>query len=419
MQDNQELINKLTQTMDKVVKAKEHEKIHTILEELLIELTHSEQSTLFLFDPQEMRLYNNNANKTQEIFVVGSAGLLGISLLSQKSMIYNHLTSQKHYDPIIDNPYQRKLKGQIIHPLMKDGEILGVIRISRTIRINRNYTQNDLALIQSMENFLIDIIDVLKSDNQVAVVEEIPKEEPKEKPISKPQERVEDEAVQRTKEAQERDAIMLFLSNTVHDIRTPANSLFGFLDLIEERIEDKQILEFISNAKESAQFINTLTDSILDRVKYTKESSESKPTVINSVKFFSQIANIFTANMFKKGIAYLSPANYHMYFDFGDKILLSTEEQVNHSRPSIDLSFLSAGYLFRDKLLAIILSGANRDGVEGMKVIQNFGGKTIVQNPVDCQVDTMTKGTLDIILPDFVLNSKNISTKIIELLSSV
>lgn len=137
-----------------------------------------------------------------------------------------------------------------------------------------------------------------------------------------------------------------------------------------------------------------------------------------SLKSNIPVVEPFDKQLFKKGIAYLSPANYHMYFDFGNRILLSTEEQVNHSRPSIDLSFLSAGYLFRDKLLAVILSGANRDGVEGMKVIQNFGGKTIVQNPVDCQVDTMTKGTLDIILPDFVLKSKNISTKIIELLEA-
>jgi len=305
MYDNQELINKLTQTMDEILQAKEDEQIHTILEEFLIELTHSEQSTLFLFDPLEMRLYNNNANKSQDIVVVGSSGLLGISLLTQKSTIYNHLTSEKHYDPLIDNPYHKKLKGQIIHPLMRKGELIGVIRISRTIRINRNYTQSDLALIKSMEDFFIDVIDVLKRDTQAEVTDETLQEEPKKSEISKPEDKVETKPTPQTKESQDNDAIMLFLSNTVHDIRTPANSLFGFLDLIEERIEDEQILEFITNAKESAQFINTLTDSILDRVKYTKESSESKPTVINTSKFFSQIANIFSANMFKKGIAYL------------------------------------------------------------------------------------------------------------------
>ncbi|MCD6366360.1 MAG: chemotaxis protein CheB, partial [Bacteroidales bacterium] len=136
-----------------------------------------------------------------------------------------------------------------------------------------------------------------------------------------------------------------------------------------------------------------------------------------SLKSNIPVVEPFDKQLFKKGIAYLAPANYHMYFDFGNKVLLSTEEQVNHSRPSIDLSFMSAGYLFKEKLLAVILSGANKDGVVGMKVIQDFGGKTIVQNPADCQVDTMTKGTLDMITPDFILNSENILKKIIELLN--
>ena len=125
----------------------------------------------------------------------------------------------------------------------------------------------------------------------------------------------------------------------------------------------------------------------------------------------------FDKQTFKKSIAYLAPANYHMYFDFGNKIVLSTEEQVNHSRPSIDLSFMSAGYLFKDKLLAVILSGANKDGVEGMKAIQYFGGTTIVQSPDDCQVDTMTKGTLDVMTPSFVLDSNAIPEKIVKLLN--
>jgi len=122
--------------------------------------------------------------------------------------------------------------------------------------------------------------------------------------------------------------------------------------------------------------------------------------------------------IFRDGTAYLAPANYHMYFDFGNRILLSTEEQVNHSRPSIDLSFMSAAYLFEDKLLAVILSGANKDGVNGMKAIHEFGGKTIVQDPADCQVDTMTQGTLDVIQPNFVLDASKISDKIIEILNN-
>jgi len=119
---------------------------------------------------------------------------------------------------------------------------------------------------------------------------------------------------------------------------------------------------------------------------------------------------------FKKGIAYLAPANYHMYFDYGNRINLSTEPMINHSRPSIDLSFTAAAYMFQNKLIAVILSGANKDGAKGMKVISEFGGVTIVQDPRDCQVDTMTKGTLDLIKPNYVLDRDGIVVKLKQLL---
>jgi len=95
----------------------------------------------------------------------------------------------------------------------------------------------------------------------------------------------------------------------VHDIRTPANALSGFLELLEETIEEKRILEYIKNAKESAEFINTLTTSILDKVKYGSQSDVSKVKEIYTNKYFASIAETFTANMFNKNI------DYHIYID--------------------------------------------------------------------------------------------------------
>jgi two-component system chemotaxis response regulator CheB len=136
-----------------------------------------------------------------------------------------------------------------------------------------------------------------------------------------------------------------------------------------------------------------------------------------SIKSNIPIKEPYDKETYQKGIAYLAPANYHMYFDFGNKITLSTEEQVNHSRPAIDISFMSAAYLFQDKLIGVILSGANKDGVKGMISIQEMGGVTIVQDPKDSQIETMPQGTLDKITPDFILNQNKIAPKLIDLLN--
>ncbi len=98
----------------------------------------------------------------------------------------------------------------------------------------------------------------------------------------------------------------------------------------------------------------------------------------------------------KPGIAYLAPANYHMYVESPNHIALSTEEAVNHSRPSIDLTYVSAAEAYRNKLIGIVLSGANRDGAIGMKRIAELGGVTIVQDPNECKARTMPEATLSV-----------------------
>ena len=110
----------------------------------------------------------------------------------------------------------------------------------------------------------------------------------------------------------------------------------------------------------------------------------------------------------KPGKAYLAPANYHMYIELGNRIALSTEESVNHSRPSIDLSFMSAANVYREGLIGIILSGANRDGAIGIKKVKDNKGFTIVQDPDECQVRTMTEASIRITNVDQILKTEQI-----------
>jgi two-component system chemotaxis response regulator CheB len=110
----------------------------------------------------------------------------------------------------------------------------------------------------------------------------------------------------------------------------------------------------------------------------------------------------------KPGKAYLAPANYHMYVELANRIALSTDAPVNHSRPSIDLSFITASNAYRDKLIAIILSGANRDGAFGLKTVADKGGLTIVQNPKECEVKTMTESAMQLTKVDYVYSTDEI-----------
>lgn len=127
-----------------------------------------------------------------------------------------------------------------------------------------------------------------------------------------------------------------------------------------------------------------------------------------SIKSVLPVIEPYDKEHIRSGKIYLAPANYHMYIELGNSFALSTEEPVNHSRPSIDLSFFSAAYTYKNKLIGIILSGANKDGALGLKRVKDLGGLAIVQDPEECQVKTMTTASLNVTKVDHIFNTNEI-----------
>jgi two-component system chemotaxis response regulator CheB len=79
------------------------------------------------------------------------------------------------------------------------------------------------------------------------------------------------------------------------------------------------------------------------------------------------------------GRVYVAPPGYHMLVEDDRTVALSIEAAVRFSRPSIDVMFESAAWLYRERMLAILLSGANEDGVHGLETVRAAGGAAWVQ----------------------------------------
>jgi two-component system chemotaxis response regulator CheB len=110
----------------------------------------------------------------------------------------------------------------------------------------------------------------------------------------------------------------------------------------------------------------------------------------------------------KPGIAYLAPSNYHMLIEVGKTISLSTDKMVKFSRPSIDLTFESASNVYRDKLVGVIISGANSDGAEGIKKAKERGSLTVAQDPLEATIQTMPNAAINATKIDHVLKIDDI-----------
>ncbi|HSZ24935.1 MAG TPA: chemotaxis protein CheB [Cytophagaceae bacterium] len=110
----------------------------------------------------------------------------------------------------------------------------------------------------------------------------------------------------------------------------------------------------------------------------------------------------------KKGKVYVAPANYHLCIELGNTFALSTESMVNNSRPAIDITLETAAYVYKEKLVSILLTGANKDGALGMKSVKEYGGLTIVQEPTECTIDTMPKAAMAATKIDYVMKVEEI-----------
>lgn len=81
------------------------------------------------------------------------------------------------------------------------------------------------------------------------------------------------------------------------------------------------------------------------------------------------------------GQIYFAPPGYHLLVSPEGNFELNVDDPVNYSRPSIDVLFETAAEAFKEKVVGIVLTGANHDGAAGAARIQSLGGQVLIQSP--------------------------------------
>ncbi len=162
------------------------------------------------------------------------------------------------------------------------------------------------------------------------------------------------------------------------------------------------LIETIPKLKEGLSFPIVI-------ILHRKNSNESVLRDLLKEKTKLEIIEIEEKNPIISGNIYLAPPDYHLLIEKNFTFSLDFSEKINYSRPSIDVTFQSATDIYKSELAALLLSGANADGVEGLKAIKNAGGTTIVQNPDDARVAFMPKQAIKSLSIDYVLNKENIA----------
>jgi two-component system chemotaxis response regulator CheB len=112
----------------------------------------------------------------------------------------------------------------------------------------------------------------------------------------------------------------------------------------------------------------------------------------------------------KPGTIYVAPPDYHLMLDRGPFLVLSADEAVNYSRPSIDVLFEAAADVYGRSLMAVLLTGANEDGADGLAAVRAAGGMTVVQSPEEAFASSMPSAALQRGVADHVLTLGGVAT---------
>lgn len=149
-------------------------------------------------------------------------------------------------------------------------------------------------------------------------------------------------------------------------------------------------------------------------VQHRDKNSENLFDLFLKAYCAMEIIEVCDKEMIIPGRVYIAPANYHLLVEDG-WFSLSTGPQVCYSRPSINVLFESAAYVYGKNTIGIILTGANQDGGKGLKTIKKFGGFTIAQDPRTAESSSMIDNAISLNVIDKIIPLESISKFLVEL----
>ena len=102
----------------------------------------------------------------------------------------------------------------------------------------------------------------------------------------------------------------------------------------------------------------------------------------------------------EKGKIYVAPPDRHLLIE-EDCVVVRKGPKENRFRPSIDALFRSAAYVYRTRVIGIILTGALDDGTSGLWTIKRLGGMAICQDPEEATFPEMPKSVQEYVETDY------------------
>ena len=112
---------------------------------------------------------------------------------------------------------------------------------------------------------------------------------------------------------------------------------------------------------------------------------------------------------------YIAPPDLHLLANSDGTLGLTQTELVHFVRPSADLLFESVAAAYRERAIALVLTGSGSDGAMGVRAIKKMGGTVIAQDELSSEYFSMPSSTIETGAVDFVLPLHEIPAALVSL----
>jgi two-component system chemotaxis response regulator CheB len=115
------------------------------------------------------------------------------------------------------------------------------------------------------------------------------------------------------------------------------------------------------------------------------------------------------------GVVFVAPPNQHLLLREGDVLTLRQSPRVQWVRPSADVLFASVAASYGERAIAVVLTGAGRDGARGVQMMKQMGGRVLVQDMATSRSFGMPSAAIRTGCIDFILPLRTIAPALITL----
>ena len=118
----------------------------------------------------------------------------------------------------------------------------------------------------------------------------------------------------------------------------------------------------------------------------------------------------------RPGTVYVAPPDRHLLVNSDGTLSLTQSMLVRFVRPSADLLFESVAASYRDRAIAVVLSGSGSDGAMGAQAIKKMGGTVIAQDEATAEFPGMPSAVIKTRSVDFILPLHEIAPALVALI---